>query len=42
MTDQHPITPPPELVDQWVTEAFCQRKSNEVHRLGNDHVLRLV
>lgn len=21
MTNQHPITPPPELVDQWVTEA---------------------
>jgi hypothetical protein len=21
MTDQHPITPPPELVDQWVIEA---------------------
>jgi hypothetical protein len=24
MTDQHPITPPPELVQQWMTEAHDQ------------------
>jgi hypothetical protein len=24
MTQQHPITPPPELVQQWITEARSQ------------------
>lgn len=28
MTDQHPITPPPELVEQWLNNAFKTRLSD--------------
>jgi hypothetical protein len=33
MTDQHPITPPPELVEQWYQkyDSFCRRTPFEVY-----------
>jgi hypothetical protein len=35
MTDQHPITPPPELVAQWASESFVtQHLCTQIARWG--------
>ena len=48
MTDQHPITPPPELVQQWHVEAMAGFRTNGIYeqdiatqaaRWGADHEL---
>ena len=48
MTQEHPITPPPELVKQWATangtvykdlSVFCQNIANEAARWGADQEL---
>jgi hypothetical protein len=37
MTDQHPITPPPELVQQWVTEIWHEGTPVRV-ALSDEHI----
>lgn len=40
MTDQHPITPPPELVQQWTSESLAtQNLCNRAARWGADQEL---
>jgi hypothetical protein len=41
MTDQHPITPPPELVQQWARENFAsQHLCTQAARWGADQELQ--
>jgi hypothetical protein len=37
MTDQHLITPPPELVDQWYNACHKQGGYNECHKQGEPY-----
>ena len=40
MTNQHPITPPPELVAQWASESFVtQHLCTQIARWGADQEL---
>jgi hypothetical protein len=40
MTDQHPITPPPELVQQWASESLAtQNLCNRAAQWGADQEL---
>jgi hypothetical protein len=40
MTDNHPITPPPELVAQWASESFVtQHLCTQIARWGADQEL---
>jgi hypothetical protein len=40
MTDQHPITPPPELVQQWASKSFVtQHLCTQIAQWGADQEL---